>query len=283
MAMVGLWARYLGRAVRQHQGYSLVALRHFSGVPADSSAQRPKWSDEPLPPSRDEWWGKEAGSKEATLAAAGIALDLEQLRQEKWGDIVKLSEWQQSELFRQKLLNGSCEAPPNPKGLTFASEGLAKEDVQLCIQAGFATSLLHLESRVASAVGQGFYTIGPAGEELMAGVGFALRPDDAIALHYRHLGTQIARQLKSGKPLDDILLDRARGHVVSKLDPVSGGRHCALGGGDYDFFVTSTLASQAPPAVGRALGYASLWLGGHAVRQCLIGKHVLQCVSGTSH
>lgn len=41
---------------------------------------------------------------------------------------------------------------------------------------------------------------------------------------------------------------------MSTLDPVTGGVHCAIGGGPYDFLVTSTLASQAPPAVGRALG-----------------------------
>ena len=34
---------------------------------------------------------------------------------------------------------------------------------------------------------------------------------------------------------------------------VSGGRHCAIGGSPFDFVVTSTLASQAPPALGRAL------------------------------
>jgi len=50
------------------------------------------------------------------------------------------------------------------------------------------------------------------------------------------------------------MLDRARGHVVSTRDPVTGGHHCAIGGGPFDFLVTSTLASQAPPAVGRALG-----------------------------
>ena len=51
-----------------------------------------------------------------------------------------------------------------------------------------------------------------------------------------------------------MLLDRARGHVVSALDPVGGGVHCSLGGDELDFIVTSTLASQGPPAVGRAMG-----------------------------
>jgi hypothetical protein len=35
--------------------------------------------------------------------------------------------------------------------------------------------------------------------------------------------------MAGGKSMDDVLLDRARGHVISKLDPVSGGVHCALG------------------------------------------------------
>lgn len=45
-------------------------------------------------------------------------------------------------------------------------------------------------------------------------------------------------------------------YTVSSSDPITGGGHCALGGGPYDFLVTSTLASQGPPAVGRALGGA---------------------------
>ena len=39
--------------------------------------------------------------------------------------------------------------------------------------------------------------------------------------------------MAGGKSMDDVLLDRARGHVISKLDPVSGGVHCALGNGRY--------------------------------------------------
>ena len=53
--------------------------------------------------------------------------------------------------------------------------------------------------------------------------------------------------------LEQLLLERARGFVVSLRDGVTGGVHCSLGGGPRDFLVTSTLASQAPPALGRAL------------------------------
>lgn len=81
-----------------------------------------------------------------------------------------------------------------------------------------------------------------------------LRPTDAMALHYRHLATSVARQLKTGKTVEQIAFDRALGYCVAAADPVTGAAHCSLGGGKYDFLVTSTLASQAPPAVGRALG-----------------------------
>ena len=79
------------------------------------------------------------------------------------------------------------------------------------------------------------------------------RPYDSTALHYRHSSIQISRQLKSGKELKNVLLDRARGFTISKNDPITGGVHCSIGGSKFDFIVTSTLASQAPPAVGRAL------------------------------
>ena len=64
----------------------------------------------------------------------------------------------------------------------------------------------------------------------------------------------MVRSLRAGKSVKDAIMDRARGYTVSSLDPVTGGGHCCLGGGENDFLVTSTLTSQAPPAVGRALG-----------------------------
>ena len=69
----------------------------------------------------------------------------------------------------------------------------------VCITAALATQLLHTEARTASLLGQGFYTIGPCGEELMSGAGLALRQTDAMALHYRHVSAQIARQLAPGQ------------------------------------------------------------------------------------
>ena len=50
--------------------------------------------------------------------------------------------------------------------------------------ASLSTFLLHVESRIASACGQGFYTIGPCG---------------------------LTRSLGTGKSFEEIFLDRARG------------------------------------------------------------------------
>jgi TPP-dependent pyruvate/acetoin dehydrogenase alpha subunit len=106
--------------------------------------------------------------------------------------------------------------------------------------------------------------VGPCGEEILSAAACALQPQDTVALHYRHLGISMARSLlhtvpgsisfSSSSLLEQIILDRARAYVVSKHDPVTGGVHCALGSTlkKNDFVVTSTLASQCPPAVGRA-------------------------------
>lgn len=124
---------------------------------------------------------------------------------------------------------------------------------KMTMQAAMTTCALHVESRIASLLGRAFYTIGPCGEEALAPIGAALRPTDPAAFHYRHLSPLIYRHLASGRSLDSIILNRALGYTVAASDPVTGGGHCALGGGPADFIVTSTLASQAPPAVGRAL------------------------------
>jgi 2-oxoisovalerate dehydrogenase E1 component len=85
-------------------------------------------------------------------------------------------------------------------------------------------------------------------------VGLNFKNYDLAALHYRHLATSITRQLNDNKTIEAIALDRARGFTVSTLDPVTGGRHCSIGGNhSTEFLVTSTLASQAPPGLGRAL------------------------------
>lgn len=144
---------------------------------------------------------------------------------------------------------------PTPKPSAAACVGL---NFPLLVDAAFATFLLHVKSRQAALDGTGFYTIGPCGEEFAACWGQLLRDGDTASLHYRHVGAQIARQLALGKSMESVLLDRSRGFVCSTLDPVTGGRHCAIGGVENLFYNTSTLASQVPAAVGRALAGALL-------------------------
>mmetsp|Transcript_71883 Transcript_71883/g.191749 ORF Transcript_71883/g.191749 Transcript_71883/m.191749 type:complete len:733 (-) Transcript_71883:39-2237(-) len=131
--------------------------------------------------------------------------------------------------------------------------GLSQLDLRTVLDAGLATFFLHVDARIASELAEGFYTIGPCGEETLGIVAMALRDSDCAALHYRHVATSLARSLRAGVPLEQLMMDRARGFTVSSLDPLTGGNHCCIGGPN-DPLVTSTLASQAPPAVGRALG-----------------------------
>ena len=157
--------------------------------------------------------------------------------------------------------------------------GLSPSNYLLLFDSALITHCLHIQSRIAAFEGQGFYTIGPCGEECIAPIGLLLSETDAMALHYRHLSGTIARQLtrdlkisggsETGSEYDGnnmstwdnirrIIRDRARGYCVSINDPIGGASHCLLGSNnfDYDYLVTSTLASQLPPALGRALGGA---------------------------
>ena len=180
-------------------------------------------------------------------------------------EVAKLPEIVQGDIFRAQLARGDYAPAANAVSLTQPLKSLSEAMVQqpalftaakirTSLDAAFATFLLHVESRVASLCGCGFYTIGPCGEEQLSPLGTVLRATDPTALHYRHIAVTISRHLESGVPMESILLDRARAFVVSSSDPVTGGAHCAIGGTPADFLVTSTLASQACPALGRALG-----------------------------
>lgn len=157
---------------------------------------------------------------------------------------------------------------PVPQDSGYVNE-MAEHDVRTSLDVAVATFLLHVHGRVASLCGVGYYTIGPCGEELLGGAGMALKPQDSTALHYRHGALSLARQLRerssgngnckkedANDVMRDLLLGRARAYTVSRHDPVSGGVHCMIGGGRNEYPVTSTLSSQCPAAVGRALGYA---------------------------
>lgn len=179
-------------------------------------------------------------------------VDFPAIRKANHKVIKDLAEFKQRDIFHQHIKAAAQESPDKLKGEAAAEISLKPDDVRLVLKASLATFLLHVEARIAAMVGQGFYTIGPCGEELLSIVGLSLHATDPSALHYRHVGTAVMRALRSGKSLDEIVLDRARGYTVSALDPVTGGRHCAIGGSSYDFFVSSTLSSQCCPAVGRA-------------------------------
>eukprot|EP00055_Hartaetosiga_balthica_P006411 m.20037 g.20037 ORF g.20037 m.20037 type:complete len:807 (+) comp5207_c0_seq1:104-2524(+) len=184
-------------------------------------------------------------------------------REAKWEEIEKIPEMKQLGIFREQLsseetFQHSKETFSNAKfNVPLSAAGVDRETYLRLIRAGMMTFCSHVEARIASFLGEGFYTIGSGGEELMSAVGAVLQRQDYVCLHYRHLGTQFARQLGEGRTMEDILLARARAHTVSAADEVTGGVHCALGGDRHDkttFIATSTLASQCPPAVGRALG-----------------------------
>lgn len=179
----------------------------------------------------------------------------EKIVQSRENDLSKLAETIEKKRFEDNLFNGKLT---KSHFKTSVPNSLNEEKTELILKSALATFLVHVESRISSSIGEGFYTIGPCGEELTAVAGELLDTTDPIALHYRHVATQIARQLKAGRSMEDILLDRARGHTCSVNDPVTGGRHCALGSpiSSNDYYVTSTLASQTPPAVGRGMAVA---------------------------
>ena len=190
------------------------------------------------------------------------------LKQERAAEVKGLPEVIQAKRFLEQLKQGHPFHEKQVKKWTssplVATGHVSKEKVLTALDASFLTFFLHVESRIAALLGAGFYTIGPCGEELLSPIGISLKATDPMALHYRHLAVNLARQMAmqtqdateavSEDVLQQIALGRARGYVVATSDPVCGGHHCALGGTPNDFIVTSTLASQTCPAVGRALG-----------------------------
>jgi len=134
---------------------------------------------------------------------ASTTTTLPELRILREKDIAELAEMKQSNATIEHLQRAATlaqEAAPAPD----PQSPLTRDQYLTCMTAAFTTQFLHTEARVASLLGQGFYTIGPCGEELLAAVGLALPQHDAMALHYRHLGTQIARQLAPGQERYDV-------------------------------------------------------------------------------
>jgi hypothetical protein len=187
-----------------------------------------------------------------------VLVSLPSLRQSQKTDISCITEVKQREIFLNHLDQKNeivAQTVSSERIRRFHNSGMTVSQLEQVVQAGLITFLLHVESRIASSLGQGFYTIGPCGEESLAAIALHIKEQDASALHYRHVSLSVLRQLKLGRRPAEVVLDRARGFTCSTLDPVTGGKHCAIGGTPYDFLVTSTLASQACPAVGRALAF----------------------------
>lgn len=182
-------------------------------------------------------------------------VNLQALKGAAAAQIKNLTEVVQRDKLRSFLSAKVAAAPASPK-ISQVQSLIPKDHAHSLLTASLATFLLHVEGRIAAFVGQGFYTIGPCGEENLACLGLLANEKDAFSLHYRHLAATIGRQLQQKNAIESVLLDRARGYTVSQQDKVTGGRHCAQGGGAYDFYVTSTLASQAPTAVARGLGFS---------------------------
>ena len=215
-----------------------------------------------------------------TRIAVRYSSNYAEKRMAKLEEIAAFPELIQRDRLLSDLSAGDTAMRPHAVPSTLPDLKMSPGDLNKCVDAALLTFALHVESRVSSALGEGFYTIGPCGEETLAGVAMALRPDDSVALHYRHLSTSLARGFQAGRSVKDLCMDRARGYTVSSLDPIGGGAHCLLGGGPQDFLVTSTLASQGPPAVGRALGgrLAHL-LGGAAQKAAPFPKDFVSYVS----
>ena len=104
---------------------------------------------------------------------------------------------------------------------------MSPEDHLLCLDAAMATFSLHVHARISSLVGEGWYTIGPCGEEALSSAALALETGDSAALHYRHSGVQLARHLndltQSQPPekmqiaFQDLLLDLHQAPLLLEL------------------------------------------------------------------
>ena len=88
-------------------------------------------------------------------------MDLAALRAARKTEVDALAEVQQHIKFERALADGQCRTAEYCEMFgTQEAAGVTNQQLMDVIRAGFATSLLHKESRIASLLGQGFYTIG---------------------------------------------------------------------------------------------------------------------------
>ncbi|MEO0973469.1 MAG: thiamine pyrophosphate-dependent enzyme [Pseudomonadota bacterium] len=137
----------------------------------------------------------------------------------------------------------------------FADVGLSAEDALQILEAQLMSRHLDYAARRMRARNEGFYTIGSAGHEANAVLGWRTRLTDPAFLHYRSGAFVMARAMKA--PQIDPILDTALSISASAQDPISGGRHKVWG--HRDLWIppqTSTIASHLPKAVGAAVAIA---------------------------
>ncbi|MEE9451620.1 MAG: thiamine pyrophosphate-dependent enzyme [Gammaproteobacteria bacterium] len=111
---------------------------------------------------------------------------------------------------------------------------------------------IDLQARILKRKNLAFYDIGSSGHEGNAVIGFVFPYTDLAFLHYRSgaLFIQRTKQLAHLDPVKDILLSL----VASSKDPIAAGRHKVFGSVELNVPPqTSTIASQAPKAIGAAL------------------------------
>jgi hypothetical protein len=90
-----------------------------------------------------------------------------ELRSARAGDIGKLPEVQQRVAFEARLRSGQFASTLTESALrTPVPRSLTSEQCRTLLLAGFSSFQLHVESRISSLLGKGFYTIGPCGEEV---------------------------------------------------------------------------------------------------------------------
>jgi 2-oxoisovalerate dehydrogenase E1 component len=153
--------------------------------------------------------------------------------------------------FVQQILAQRFAAP---KSLTQLSDVAVKPAALIEIfKAQIISRQLDITARDLKSKDRGFYTIGSAGHEGNAAIGFHLPVSDLAFLHYRSGGFFASRLLKDGQdnPIDAVL----HSLMASSGDPITAGRHKVFGSKRLNMPPqTSTIASHCPKAVGAAVG-----------------------------
>jgi hypothetical protein len=122
----------------------------------------------------------------STAGTLKMPVNYKALKKSKVAEYSKIPEIQ----FRDKFKNGILSLTGANLDSSYSGNGLKPipdSSMQVAIVGGIATFLLHCEARIASSIGQGFYTIGPCGEELLSVVSCNLRESDATIGTWRHL------------------------------------------------------------------------------------------------